>query len=386
MSSWLPDEELSASAAANSRVAPRWHIDVEALEVLEGIFRNERFPNVEMRKKLGADLRVSPRQIQVWFQNRRQRERKHSERGKRSGDVDVSDDGEREESLNTSTATVRIPSGDLAEPPGQQGGQLAVLTNAHVASESLRKGIPLAPLPPDTDVAFEAPLLAADSEVPNEDAPSQTSETSEQAHVFPEVPVLTETPRLHSEIPTACIYVSTDGEKPSEEILEKKPALVDATSFPQLSRKRELAVQCGAEYGRTIGGKTSCTKLAGSPTSRNGCPENEYSWHATMCSLLPRLLATTPQPGIAGCALNGMDPMQPLPQGRDASKLIGMPVLLGRADSAGLSTGPESVASSVVSRLAEACQSTLLGKTLHQFGGIVQAASHPCIFKPMLKP
>ena len=47
----------------------------------------EMFPNVEARKQLGQDLQVSPRQIQVWFQNRRQRERKRKEKGARNGGV-----------------------------------------------------------------------------------------------------------------------------------------------------------------------------------------------------------------------------------------------------------------------------------------------------------
>ena len=58
------------------RSAPRWHIDANTLAVLEAVFKLEQFPNIETRKQLGQDLNVSSRQIQVWFQNRRQRERK----------------------------------------------------------------------------------------------------------------------------------------------------------------------------------------------------------------------------------------------------------------------------------------------------------------------
>ena len=58
---------------------PRWHIDRHALNVLEACFAMEQFPNVNVRKQLGNDLQVSARQIQVWFQNRRQRERKRRE-------------------------------------------------------------------------------------------------------------------------------------------------------------------------------------------------------------------------------------------------------------------------------------------------------------------
>ena len=55
----------------------RWHIDAATLAVLEKVFSLDQFPNVETRKQLGTELGVSTRQIQVWFQNRRQRERKN---------------------------------------------------------------------------------------------------------------------------------------------------------------------------------------------------------------------------------------------------------------------------------------------------------------------
>jgi hypothetical protein len=57
----LPFElDLSARSA---RSAPRWHIDHEALDLLEATYTIERFPNVEMRTKLGERLHVSARQV-----------------------------------------------------------------------------------------------------------------------------------------------------------------------------------------------------------------------------------------------------------------------------------------------------------------------------------
>ena len=72
------------AVTAAMQPAPRWHIDKLALGVLEACFSVEQFPNVNVRKQLGQDLQVSARQIQVWFQNRRQRERKRRENGQRS--------------------------------------------------------------------------------------------------------------------------------------------------------------------------------------------------------------------------------------------------------------------------------------------------------------
>ena len=54
----------------------RWSIDMKTLSILEAVFSVDKFPNVDLRIRLGADLKVSSRQIQVWFQNRRQRERR----------------------------------------------------------------------------------------------------------------------------------------------------------------------------------------------------------------------------------------------------------------------------------------------------------------------
>ena len=50
-----------SSAASQAGIVPRWHIDANALAVLETFFGVEMFPNVEARKQLGQDLQVSPR-------------------------------------------------------------------------------------------------------------------------------------------------------------------------------------------------------------------------------------------------------------------------------------------------------------------------------------
>ena len=55
--------------------AGRWIIDAPTLYLLEQVFKMERFPSQHMRQRLATDLKVSDRQVQVWFQNRRQRDR-----------------------------------------------------------------------------------------------------------------------------------------------------------------------------------------------------------------------------------------------------------------------------------------------------------------------
>ena len=44
-----------------------------ALQLLEKVFQEDKFPSVETRRTLAGDLKVTPRQVQVWFQNKRQR-------------------------------------------------------------------------------------------------------------------------------------------------------------------------------------------------------------------------------------------------------------------------------------------------------------------------
>mmetsp|Transcript_12290 Transcript_12290/g.20708 ORF Transcript_12290/g.20708 Transcript_12290/m.20708 type:complete len:564 (-) Transcript_12290:533-2224(-) len=60
----------------------RWNITRGALELLEQAFAMDKFPSLFVRQQLANELNVSCRQVQVWFQNRRQRERNlNRERG-----------------------------------------------------------------------------------------------------------------------------------------------------------------------------------------------------------------------------------------------------------------------------------------------------------------
>ena len=74
-------EEFDEDGPAAGRAAPkkrkgkstRWKIPAQALGMLEQVFLVDKFPSVETRKQLAANLKVTPRQVQVWFQNKRQR-------------------------------------------------------------------------------------------------------------------------------------------------------------------------------------------------------------------------------------------------------------------------------------------------------------------------
>jgi len=58
----------------------RWQIrpGSKALAVLEQVYRLDPFPGMEARRELARQLNVTVRQVQVWFQNKRQRQRKVS--------------------------------------------------------------------------------------------------------------------------------------------------------------------------------------------------------------------------------------------------------------------------------------------------------------------
>eukprot|EP00967_Tisochrysis_lutea_P031567 scaffold37239_cov37-Tisochrysis_lutea.AAC.1 len=75
------EDALCSSVSLFDSPAPtssRWRITESSKEVLEREFRRERFPSASHRLKLAKCLNVDPRRIQVWFQNRRQRNREVS--------------------------------------------------------------------------------------------------------------------------------------------------------------------------------------------------------------------------------------------------------------------------------------------------------------------
>lgn len=56
-------------------MSARWKINQEQKALLECEFMRKRFPSPRSKKRLADQLNVEPRRIQVWFQNRRQREK-----------------------------------------------------------------------------------------------------------------------------------------------------------------------------------------------------------------------------------------------------------------------------------------------------------------------
>ena len=54
---------------------PRWTPSEEAKAILEAVFAADSFPTFAVRNQLAEQLKIDSRQVQIWFQNRRQRER-----------------------------------------------------------------------------------------------------------------------------------------------------------------------------------------------------------------------------------------------------------------------------------------------------------------------
>ena len=367
MTSWASAAE-EESTSARSRAAPRWHIDTGALEMLENIFNVERFPNVETRKKLGAELHVSPRQIQVWFQNRRQRERKQKERGKQPGQdgAELSDDGDQ--GMASDAATVCLSSGNLSG--NLSSGDLSKtdeqLAEARpsLSPEVARRGIPLAPVPVDPSnlVTMVAPTdRTTAAAVPKSSLPAGLTSCSGETEAVVSSSVLSQSDSI-----------APRNAPPS-------PASTDLV--PTTSRKRELdGVVPNEAPARGAGVKASAHKRAASGATGPGAaaPEPAYDWHAAMRTLLPRLASTMPQSDVGGGfggisgTLNGIDPMlRPSPVWSGACKHE------QELKSSAALVSASGVESGVASRMAAACQSALLGKTLQEFGGIVQEPRCP---------
>ena len=73
-----PHSQLSRTGKLSSSMT-RWKINEAAREVLEDQYMRKRFPSPLSKKRLAEQLDVAPRRIQVWFQNRRQREKAGTE-------------------------------------------------------------------------------------------------------------------------------------------------------------------------------------------------------------------------------------------------------------------------------------------------------------------
>jgi hypothetical protein len=54
----------------------RQRTNPEQLEILESVYKVEKLPGSELRKELAVKLKMTPRRVQVWFQNKRAKEKR----------------------------------------------------------------------------------------------------------------------------------------------------------------------------------------------------------------------------------------------------------------------------------------------------------------------
>jgi len=94
----VSEEEAEVPAGGRKRKSPseegeekektpqpkkRQRTSPEQLEILERVYEQERLPGLDLRKELAQKLKMTPRRVQVWFQNKRAKEKRmvaaHSE-------------------------------------------------------------------------------------------------------------------------------------------------------------------------------------------------------------------------------------------------------------------------------------------------------------------
>ncbi|KAJ7045668.1 hypothetical protein C8F04DRAFT_939973 [Mycena alexandri] len=123
------------------------------LKVLEGIFKRDTKPNAALRTELASQLNMTARGVQVWFQNRRAKEKTKAAKGASKVPKDVDspsprsseDPDEQLPGLSTSSS----PSPTATEPPS-----LHVVTDSSVSSWG---GSPVVETP--EDAPFDMPSL-----------------------------------------------------------------------------------------------------------------------------------------------------------------------------------------------------------------------------------
>jgi len=110
--------------ASRKKVRKRWAIPAEALAVLHATYLLDKLPSCATRNELAERLKVTPRQITVWFQNKRQRS---------VGGLEVEPTMLQEEAFVTEQD-------DFRSPP--------IMHNTPPVGDTYHAPLPIIPLPP----------------------------------------------------------------------------------------------------------------------------------------------------------------------------------------------------------------------------------------------
>jgi len=68
----IPRSRPSAAGNTGGPIRRRKRADAQQLAVLNAVFAHTFFPSTDLRERLGRELGMSTRSVQIWFQNRRQ--------------------------------------------------------------------------------------------------------------------------------------------------------------------------------------------------------------------------------------------------------------------------------------------------------------------------
>lgn len=67
----MVNNESSAKQSKVKRYRPSWQQRI----LLEQIFEKNQYPDLNLRTQLAGQLGITPRKVQIWFQNRRTKEK-----------------------------------------------------------------------------------------------------------------------------------------------------------------------------------------------------------------------------------------------------------------------------------------------------------------------
>ncbi|KAL4074227.1 hypothetical protein J3A83DRAFT_2701344 [Scleroderma citrinum] len=140
------------------------------LKVLEEVFRKDTKPNAALRKKLAAELDMGPRAVQVWFQNRRAKDKQLRKRAEGHLDQEKPlspqatnpsspNDSPQDESTATEipTDTAQEPvSSPAPDPPSNESIPTLKIPSSH---------------PPDSSPAWQIPPGTPPDDIPPHHAP-----------------------------------------------------------------------------------------------------------------------------------------------------------------------------------------------------------------------
>ncbi|KAJ2402906.1 hypothetical protein GGI23_000359 [Coemansia sp. RSA 2559] len=137
-SSMSPPPSSSLGSAALPLKGKRKRASPQQLDTLNKVFASTSFPSTEMRNRLARDLGMTPRTVQIWFQNKRQASRQrdgHHSRNTKSLAVYASSDSSIGASQDTvvSSAAVGSPATSRLYMYGNPHYQHSKSTSPHLS-------------------------------------------------------------------------------------------------------------------------------------------------------------------------------------------------------------------------------------------------------------